>query len=78
MPMEEVSQIGRYLNEVIFHEHGMIESSVAWNAKTTNHRSSTLPLPAGLKFSDEMQQDEVIDIVVKEHILYVKIIRLGQ
>lgn len=75
-PTEEESGIGRYLDEVVLHEHVVSESSFVWNAKSTNSRSSVLSLRASFKFFAEMQQDEVVNIVIKNHLLYVGIIPL--
>lgn len=54
----------------------MAERSVAQNAKTANGQSSTLFLLAGLKLLDKMQQDEMIENVVKKHLLYAEIIQV--
>ena len=69
-----MGQVGTNFGEVILHEHLMPESTISRNAKTANHRASTLPFLDVLKFLDGENKIEILDIVVMNNILYVGII----
>ena len=64
-----MSQIGRYLGEVVLHEQCTLESSVSGNAKTPDLRALPIPLASGLKLLNEMRHDYVLNIIIEEDLL---------
>lgn len=75
-PKEEMIRVGWYLSKVVSHEQLVTESLVAWNAKPADRRSAMPLLLAGFKFVNKVHQKRMLEIVVKNHLFYVRIIRL--
>ena len=72
-----MSQIGRYLGEVVLHEQCTPERSVPGNAKTPDLRALPLPLASGLKLLDEVHHDNVLNTIIEEDLLNLGIIQIG-
>jgi hypothetical protein len=62
------------VGEVVFHEHDMPKSSIAWNAELANRRALTLPLVALIVLLQGSKQVDILNIVEENVVLNVGIV----